>query len=371
MVSKLLQIKKTNACFFHMIRLADIARELGISLSVVSRALSSNPDRHAVIRDETRARIRECAVRMGYQPNRQASFLGKRGKSATIFCFLPDVPTRLMSDLLFGITETATSENFPVNFVFGKKSQDLSNFIDYSKANAHAGLLTYPTSKMSADMLKKFREYYHSDGKILFLNTISNLYSQKAFQEFQEFQGIPTLNIDERFGGQLAASHLIKCKCKNIYILTANQPAIFGTREKGFLEVSAKHNIQVNQVTFNELKKMTLPKRERIGIFADSDYLALDAYSVLSAKGMTVGKDIMLCGFDDIFYGRIAAPSLTTVHQPMRIEGQRAINKLISMIFGNQEKDELLKPFLFQRESTGGKRPDPELPEKEIKITDI
>ena len=72
-----------------MVKLADIAKELGLSLSVVSRALSDKPDKHAVIRKETAERIRSYARKAGYQPNRQASFLGKR-KCATIFCFLPD-----------------------------------------------------------------------------------------------------------------------------------------------------------------------------------------------------------------------------------------------------------------------------------------
>ena len=57
-----------------MIKLADIAKELNLSVSVVSRALSSNPDKHAVVKAETMKRVRDYACAAGYKPNRQARF---------------------------------------------------------------------------------------------------------------------------------------------------------------------------------------------------------------------------------------------------------------------------------------------------------
>ena len=79
----------------------------------------------------------------------------------------------------------------------------------------------------------------------------------------------------------------------------------------------------------------------------------------------------MIIGFDDIFYSRISKPSLTTVHQPTRMEGHTAVRKMINMIFDKTEKSETLKPFLMVRESTGGRRPDPEHHELEEKVFDI
>ena len=62
-----------------MVRLIDIANELDLNVSVVSRALNPAPDKHAVIKAETRELIRTTAAQMGYRPNRQAAFLKKRG----------------------------------------------------------------------------------------------------------------------------------------------------------------------------------------------------------------------------------------------------------------------------------------------------
>ena len=125
-----------------MVKLADIAKVLNLNVSVVSRALNPNPDKHAVVKKETAELIRKTAAEMGYVPNRQAAFLGK-GKGATIFCYLPDVSTRLINDLMFGITEEAGRENFPVNFFFGKNIDDFKNFLHHGKRLPHTGLITY------------------------------------------------------------------------------------------------------------------------------------------------------------------------------------------------------------------------------------
>ena len=89
-----------------MVSLSDIAKEVKFNVSVVSRALSENPDKHAVVKAETRELIQRTAMRMGYQPNRQASFNGRK-RCATIYCFLPENADRLTADLMYGIVRTA------------------------------------------------------------------------------------------------------------------------------------------------------------------------------------------------------------------------------------------------------------------------
>lgn len=349
-----------------MVKLADIAKELGISLSVVSRALSDQPDKHAVIKKSTAERIRSYAHAVGYQPNRQASFLGK-GKCATIFCFLPDTPTRLINDLMFGIAETACGENFPVNFFMGRDSADFDKFLLHSKQNDHSGLITLPPGKMSARVFESFCEYHSQGGKVLFLNTISNTPPGRNFEAFRE---VPCLNIDEYYGGQLAAAHLLECHCDEFFVLT-DQETIFQTREKGYVEYLAAKGIPVHSVGIEALTKHPLTAGKRFGFFSDSDYMALNMYPIFAARKLKIGEKVLICGFDDIFYSRVSMPSLTTIHQPTRLEGKIAVQKLVSMIYGEQAKDELLKPFLVKRESTGGSRPDPEYPEREETITDL
>ncbi|MBO4633428.1 MAG: LacI family DNA-binding transcriptional regulator [Lentisphaeria bacterium] len=350
-----------------MVKLADIAKELGLSVSVVSRALSSKPDKHAVVKAETVKRIRDYASKVGYKPNRQASFLGK-GQCATIFCFLPDIPTRLICDLMFGISEAACMENFPVNFFLGHNAADFDRFLLHSQENAHSGLLTLPPNKMSKDVFKSFCEYHRNGGKVIFLNTVSNASDDSLLNKFSD---VPLLNVDDKYGGQLAAEHLIRCGCEEFYLISLRPRQIYFARESGFSEICRQQGFSVRTVTPAELAEMDFDRNKKYGLFADTDYLALDLYQFLMSKGIRFGEEVFLCGFNDIFYSRISCPSLTTIHQPTREEGQRAVHKLVSMIYGKDEQNEWIKPYLMHRETTGGPRPDPECPDREIIISEL
>ena len=348
-----------------MAKLADIAKELNLSISIVSRALSDKPDKYAVIKKETAERIRAYAKKIGYQPNRQASFMAKGGKSATIFCFLPDVPTRLTNDLMFGITEEACSKNFPINFFLGHITRDFDKFLRHSQSNSHSGLLTLPPGNMSDEAYKSFCEYYRNDGKIIFLNTLSNTPDTGNRGDFHD---VPTLNVDEYYGGQLAAEHLLSCDCDAYYLVNLGQDYIYRTREAGFLSVFESAGVPVKKVSAEKFESLKLHKKNRYGFFVDCDYAALDLYPVFAKKDLIPGKDIFLCGFDDIFYSRISHPSLTTIHQPTRQEGRLAVQLLVSMIYGKRIESEMIRPYLLHRETTGGTRPDPASPELETKI---
>ncbi len=350
-----------------MVKLADIAKVLDLDVSVISRALNPNPDKNAVVKKETAELIRKTAAEMGYVPNRQAAFLGK-GKGATIFCYLPDVSTRLINDLMFGITEAASENNFPINFFFGKNSSDFDDLITLGSKIPHTGLITFPPNKMSDKMRQSFLKYYEKCGNILFLNTFSNA----PLDDDDIFASIPTLNIDEYHGGLLVAEHLYLQQCEEFIIIGDYfSGTIFRMREEGFQNYLAEKGIACKKISPDDFENFVFEKGKKYGFFADSDYIALNAYPVFARKNINIGTDVKIIGFDDIFYSRISNPSLTTVHQPTRQEGHIAVRKMINMIFDKSEKSETLKPFLMVRESTGGRRPDPEHHELEEKVFDI
>ena len=157
-----------------------------------------------------------------------------------------------------------------------------------------------------------------------------------------------------------------ECECDVFLILgDESQLGIFFEREKGFVDFLNSKGCKVRKISFEEFEKFDFEKGIKYGIFADSDYIALNTYSVLAKKNIKLRENVCLVGFDDIFFSRISLPSLTTVHQPTREEGHIAVRKMINMIFGKLENSEVIKPFLRIRESTCGTRPDPEYPERE------
>lgn len=322
-----------------MVTLKDIANEVGLNVSVVSRALNPRPDEHAVVAEETKRRISETAKKLGYQRNRAAEFL-KRGKAATIGAFLPNSPNRLVADLMMGISEQAATHGFPLNFFFGSVMDDYRRFfMNVSDVN-HSGMITYPVREMSeSEMGGLIGDYQKRGGNIIVLNTE------------KKYAGIPTLAVDNHFGGRLAAERLLDAGCE-----TFLADAVYGNRTDGFHSYLNEHGHDdvhlFNRDNFqDQLRSLEADERQPTGVFATSDELALKLYPLAQGLGHAIGKDVKIVGYDDLVLSDMVSPALTTIRQPFREEGRRAVGKLINMIYGEKENDEMIKPSIVRRES--------------------
>lgn len=334
-----------------MVSLSDIAREVNLNISVVSRALNPNPDRHAVVKAETRERIREVARRMGYVPNRAASFCGRKS-SATIFCFLPETADRLTADLMFGIVHAAGQENFPVKFFRGSSSDDFGRFLQAIQAQEHSGLITYPPLALGREMQQMLGQYHENRRTILMLNAMTNTGTDGLEQEFCD---IPQLGIDEYYGGVLAAKHLIEQGCTR-FARSYLPPHPYRERLAGFCDTVRAAGFPEPEMLLTEADFAHLAENsaERTGIYADRDVHAFNILVYLARKNIVPGEgNILLVGNDDKQQARYSLPTLTTVRQPACEEGELAVKKLINMIYGKKEENQLLKPTLIVRQSSG------------------
>lgn len=334
-----------------MVSLSDIAKEVNLNVSVVSRALNPNPDRHAVVKKETRERICEVARRMGYVPNRAASFNGKKG-SATIFCFLPETADRLTADLMFGIVQAAGRENFPVNFFRGSCCEDFGKFLRAIFEREHSGLITYPPQALGGDMRRMLLQYHEKRRTVLMLNVLTNTSVQGLEQEFRD---IPQLGIDEYYGGTLAAKHLIEQGCTRFY-QTYLPPHPYQERLSGFCDTVRAAGFSEPEMLVSAEDFLRIPEKsaDRIGIYADRDVHAFNVLIILARRNIVPGAGhVLLVGNDDKQQARYSLPTLTTVRQPTCEEGELAVKKLIGMIYGQREENQLLKPALIVRQSSG------------------
>ena len=339
-----------------MTRLVDIARELQLDVSVVSRALNPKPDRNAVVRAETRARVRDAAARMGYRPNRQAAFL-KKGGDATLLCYLPGTADRLVADLMFGISEAAAREGFPLTFFNGRNTEDFSEFLERAMTAGHSGLLTYPPGKMDATARRAFDRYLEQGGNVLMLNAVSNSMDKPLDITHPN---LVRLDVDDAFGVTLAAEHLAERGCRQVRCVES----CMRHRTRCFAEKARELGMACRKLDYDELPRLA-PESAPVGIFTPRDADGFNVLNNLMRMGFQVGKDVLLVSFDDLSQCVHAVPSLSSVHQPTREEGRRAVEKLVNMIFGRPECDETVKPYLMVRESSGGSRPDPGNPAAE------
>lgn len=88
-----------------------------------------------------------------------------------------------------------------------------------------------------------------------------------------------------------------------------------------------------------------------LGLFFDSDTMAILATQFLQESGIVVGRDVLVIGYDDIYFCSLLKLGLTTVRQPFATLGQCAIRKLFRLLKGYPEKSCVLQPELIIRDS--------------------
>lgn len=332
-----------------MVTLKDISNKTGFSLSVVSRAL--NPRADQKVAAETKMIIEAAVKQLNYRPNHTASFLTK-GKSAAIGVFLPEYGYSLIADFVIGMSKAADKRGFSYNIFFGLNEDDYSAFIESTQEARNSGIISYmPESAISRDFLfDAIRKYCTHGGKALLLNS-------PGFPEL----GINSVNIDNQEGGRIAAEYLLEQKCEQ-YLCLHSASWQCNQRADSFCESLGKHGINAekqlgagerdhNLNVNNFVKKH---KSKRIGIFATSDYLAMDIMLNIHRDGLgsEIGKRIKIVGYDDLPGSEQTFPPLTTIHQSFKDLGMIGMNKLLNMVIDNaNETPALLKPWLVIRES--------------------
>jgi len=316
-----------------MITIKDIAKELNLSHSVVSRALNPNPDANARVSAATKQLIEETAQKLGFRRNRIAEFM-KRGRSATIGVFLPEYSNRLIADLMIGISETAAEHGFPLNFYFGLSYKSYAGFINENIRNPSSGIISYPFKLNSTDKIGKlFQKYVSGGGKAILLNAAT----QKAT--------VPVLYMDEIAGTRAAADCLLAHQCRH-YLVTRT----FEPRYREFMSYMAPHHPKdIDAADLHAILRQYRGKT--FGVFATTDEDAMHCLRHIRQAGLTPGQDVMLVGYDDLQLTALTDPPLTTIHQPFRAEGRRAVEKLINVIYGNNEPHEPVTPYIVKRET--------------------
>jgi DNA-binding LacI/PurR family transcriptional regulator len=197
--------------------------------------------------------------------------------------------------------------------------------------------------------------------------------------------GHSLVGIDDRAGARAAAQHLVDLGHRRFAILVdrlyldrhvglASPERARGAtyrwareRVEGYLEVLSAAGIAESEVTIQEAGGYTaadsrsaasalLNRSDVTAILASTDVLALAAAEELVARGLRLGGDVSVVGFDDIPAARVAG--LTTVAQPLVERGRVAAQMLLSAMRGDPPATRVLDASLVVRQSTGPPRPD-------------
>lgn len=328
----------------------DIAKELNIDSSTVSRALSNNPR----VKQKTKDRILEKANEMGYQRNLLASSL-RNNKTNTIGVIVPRISRHFFSSAIAGIEETAYEAGYNVIICQSleqlNREQKIANTLSANRVDGV--LISISMETTDSDYLKIFKK----NGTPLVF-----------FDRHIDIPGNSNVIIDDFQGGFDATEHLLLQGCKKIAHFSGPQELeIYKNRFKGYQSALEKHNIELdnNLVIPSKLmemdgiesaKKLISQRIPFDGIFSSNDTAAISALQYLKGEGIKIPEDIAIVGFSNEPISSVIEPSLTTIDQPGFEMGKIATNLLLAQINNKSNtivaETILLKPVLIKRNSS-------------------
>jgi len=332
------------------ITIKDIARELNISPSTVSRALKDHPD----ISTQTKKAVNSLAKALNYQPNAVALSL-RKSKTNTIGVIIPEIVHFFFSTVISGIEDIAYNSGYNViisqtNESLDREVSDITNMI----SQRVDGLLVSPSKETdSYDHLRKVKKL-----------GIPLIFFDRICEELQLSQ----VTVDDYEGAFQATEHLIQQGCKRIaHIAGPPKLCITKNRMQGYKDALKKYEIEIdpalvvstNTIQFDEGREVvkTLLKSSRLpdGIFTSNDPIAIGAMDIIKKNGLRIPEDIAIIGFSDWQISEFVEPPLSSVFQPGFEMGQTAARLFIEQVADKENfvpKSKVLKTRLSIRQSS-------------------
>lgn len=308
------------------VTIKDIAIELNISVSTVSRALADNP----LVKPATREAVKALAKKYHYMPNFTALSL-RSNKTKTLGIIIPQLVHEFFAMVIRGIEDFAYSNDYNVIICSTHESYEREVIDTQALINGRIDGLMACISKETNDFAH-FGEFVDRGLPLVFFDCICD--EIKA----------PKVVLDDFDAGYNAVKHLIDQGCTRIaYVggpinLIINKDRLAGYH-KALSEAGLKTRdgwiIHCDSGDYDdgmESTKRLVASREIDGLFAATDMLAIGAMKNIKAIGMKVPDDIAIVGFSNWSIGTLYEPSLSTMSQPGYEMGQKAAELLIQQI---------------------------------------
>lgn len=289
----------------------DIARELQVSSSTVSRALKDYPG----ISDDTKRKVKEMAEKLNYRPNAIALSL-RKSRSFTIGVIIPEVVHFFFSTVISGIEEVAFSRGY--NVILTQTNEKLArekSSIDTMLSNQIDGFLV--------SYSKETTDFQH------FSKLLNQGYPIVFFDRVPEISGAIHVIVDDYSGAYEATKHLIQQGFSRIVHLAGpSNLKISQERTRGYKDALRDFGlhflpellVECTQGSDEEAQKITAQLLQSLSprpdaFFANNDLAAMGAIQACKTAGFSVPTDVGVVGFSNWQFCSIVDPSLSSVAQ--------------------------------------------------------
>ncbi|WP_423147738.1 LacI family DNA-binding transcriptional regulator [Rubrolithibacter danxiaensis] len=331
------------------INIKQLAKELNLSTSTVSRAFRGNSD----INKETKERILAVAKELNYQPNHYASNLREQ-KSKTIAVIVPELANNFFSQAINGIERVAREKGYHVLIYLTEDDyeREVSFINDLHNGRVDGIIMSVSGEANDHRYLNRLKS-----------KKIPLVFFDRVYEDI-EASKVTTNDYESSFS---ATEHLIQAGCKKVAYLVVNKSLSIGKmRMQGYTDALNKYNLPVLEELIidcsNDYKKnyKILSKAFKTlkpdGVFASVERLAIATYYVCHDSGITIPEGIKIISFSSLEIAPLLNPSLSTITQPAYEMGTKAAKLLFKSLVSKEEFAEkehlILKSELIERDST-------------------
>ena len=332
--------------------LKQIAKELNVSVSTVSKALNDSPE----ISDQTKIKIKEYAKLKNYKPNVIGLNLKNR-KTKTIGVIIPNILNSFFAKVFSGIEKVADEKGYNVITCISNESieKEISTLEMLSNGTIDGFILSV------SEEAQKLQDYSH------FSAIINDGTPIVMFDRIAEGVECDKVVVDDFNSALNSTQRLIDLGCKNIALFSSlDELSVGKLRTDGYLQALRDNGVSVNErivLRTNSEEELSaailnIPANEPIdAIFAleETDTVAALKYGL--KHGFKIPEELSIIGFaDGILASRRLTPSVTTVSQHAPEIGEKAAQLLIDRLEAKEEdvpfKTVVIKTILKERDST-------------------
>lgn len=314
------------------VNLKQLAKELNLSVSTVSRALRDSWE----ISTPTKQRVFDLAKKMNFQPNPYASSLRKH-RSRTIAVVIPEVANNFFALAIKGIESIAREKGYHVLIYLTNEdgSEEMSVATNLQSGRVDGVLLSLSGKTKDTRHLMELQQ-----------RNIPLVFFDRVCDTIEA----PKVVTNDYESGFVATEHLIKAGCRRIAHLTISMElSISHKRMKGYTdgllrydqpfdEEMVVHCEDDEESNYRKIRALLSSDNKPDGIFASVEKLAVQVYHVCRELGLEIPGDVKVIGFSNLLTASLLNPALTTIAQPAYEMGKEAA----TILFRRLEKKHIL-----------------------------
>ncbi|MET2985841.1 LacI family DNA-binding transcriptional regulator [Aureibaculum conchae] len=320
------------------ITLKDIAKELEVSTSTVSKALNDSHE----ISEELREKIKAFADFYHYRPNMTALKLRNK-KTMIIGVIIPEIVHHFFSEIISGIEKMANGKNYNVMVCVSNESYEKEklNLEMLSNGSVDGVLVSIAKETLELGNFDHFKELEdYNIPLVLFDRIAEEVHCDKVV-------------VDDEEAGYKATKYFMDIGRKRICILTTPTHVNVGAlRTLGYkkaikeagLEIDNSLIFKVNDKTDINLQIQTYFNSLEVwpdAVLGVNEIYAAIAMKVAKEKKLKIPEDVAIMGFTDGLISQFSTPALSTVVQHGFMMGEQAAEMLLDRI----QKDESVVKF--------------------------